>query len=296
MFSRLQEPVRRFAGPLTVGCLLAGGLASVEVFADQDQLKPPHNHWSHDPLVHPWNVIRGLKTPAFDSASIRRGYEVYRQVCSTCHAMKHLHFRNLVGVSHTKEQATALAASIEVEDGPNDEGEMFTRKGRLVDGFPAPYKNKEQARATNNGAVPPDLSCISRARHHGSDYIFALLTGYGKEPPAGYNKPGLYYNPYFDGGAISMKPPLSDGIMEYEDGTPATVSQMAKDVSTFLDWASMPELNERRRIAFQATWVGLALVAVLGYNKRFAWASLKTRRISWIDVKGRAGQHGQSGH
>jgi ubiquinol-cytochrome c reductase cytochrome c1 subunit len=221
---------------------------------------------------------------AFDVASLRRGYEVYRQVCSTCHSLKLIHYRNLVGVTHTREQATALAKSYEYEDGPNDEGEMFQRKGKLTDRLPSPYANDELARFANNNALPPDLSRVVKAKHAGSDYVFALLTGYGREPPAGFNKPGLHYNPYFDGGAIAMPPPLRDGMVEYEDGTVATVPQMAKDVTTFLEWCSKPEQDTRKKYGFQLTWILIAATALAGYHKRFAWASLKTRRISWIDV------------
>lgn len=278
---RLREPTRRFLNsPWSTrlglgGLCVAGGLAGWDVYADAEQLPPMEVHWS-------FTLWRDM----FDTASLRRGYEVYRQVCSSCHSMKHVHFRHLVGVTHTKDQAKALAANFEYEDGPNDEGEMFMRKGKLTDPFPPPYKNKLAARAANGGALPPDMSCLSKSRHHGPNYIFAILTGYNKEPPFGWNKPNtLYYNPYFDGGAIAMRPPLSDGQIKYEDGTPATVSQMAKDVCEFLEWCSYPEMDERKRVGFQLQGVFIALACIAAYHKRFAWASLKTRRISWIDVK-----------
>lgn len=258
----------RFA-PLVLGGL--GVATGAVVYASDEIVPPPHNHWSHS-----------SNFSTLDTASLRRGYEVYRQVCSTCHSLKLIHFRNLVGVTHTEAQAVKLAASFEVPDGPNEEGEMFTRKGKLPDRFPSPYPNDEFARNVNNGSLPPDLSCISKARHSGPDYIYALLTGYDRKPPAGYSKPGLYYNPYFDGGALAMKPPLTDGQIEYEDGTPATVSQMAKDVSTFLLWCSEPETDARRKAGFQFIFAFGAMVAIAGYYKRFAFASSKTRRISWF--------------
>lgn len=211
-------------------------------------------------------------------------YEVYRQVCSTCHSLELRHFRELVGVSHTEEQAKALAASYEVVDGPNDQGEMFERPGKLSDAFTSPYPNQEAAREANNGALPPDLSCIAKARHSGPDYIFALLTGYDHEPPAGWvPKPGLHYNPYFDGGAIGMAKPLEDGQVEFEDGTPATTSQMAKDVVTFLQWCSEPDQDERRKAGLRFFFAGIAMTAIAGYYKRFQWASTRNRRVSWID-------------
>jgi ubiquinol-cytochrome c reductase cytochrome c1 subunit len=198
--------------------------------------------------------------------------------------MELIHFRELVGFSHTEVQAKALAESFEMTDGPNDEGEMFERKGKLSDPFNSPYPNPEAGRAANGGALPPDLSCISKARHNGPDYIFHLLTGYGKEPPAGWpDKPGLHYNPYFPDGAIGMAAPLSDGQVEYEDGTPATVSQMARDVATFLQWCSEPEQDDRKKKGCQFAATLAVVTAIAGYHKRFQWASTKTRRIHWIE-------------
>ena len=266
MFRGLAGSARAVAPLLGLGAV-SGAVA----YANDEIVHPPHNHWSHS-----------SNFSTLDTASLRRGYEVYRQVCSACHSLKLIHFRNLVGVTHTEEQAAKLAASFEVPDGPNEEGEMFTRKGKLPDRFPNPYPNDEFARYANGGALPPDLSCMSKARHNGPDYIYALLTGYNREPPAGFYKPGLYYNPYFDGGALAMRPPLMDGQIEYEDGTPATVSQMAKDVSTFLLWCSEPETDSRRKAGFQFLLAFIAMGAIGGYYKRFAWASTKTRRVSWF--------------
>jgi len=194
-----------------------------------------------------------------------------------------LFFRNLVGNTHTDEQARALAASVEVKDGPNDEGEYFERPGKLSDPFPAPYPNPEYARFINAGALPPDMSCIAKARHNGDDYIFHLLTGY-REPPAGVSvREGLHYNPYFPGGAIGMAPPLQDEGLEYEDGTPATVSQMAKDVSVFLTWCSEPDADERKKMGVKTMFTLSLMAMTAGYMKRWKWSILRTRRISWID-------------
>jgi ubiquinol-cytochrome c reductase cytochrome c1 subunit len=198
--------------------------------------------------------------------------------------MTFIHFRDLVGVTHTDEQARMLAKSMEVLDGPNEEGEMYDRPAKLSDSFPSPYANNEAARSANNGALPPDLSCIAKARHSGPDYIFHLLTGYDKEPPAGYpDKPGLHYNPYFEGGAIAMGAPLSDGQVESEDDTEATVSQMAKDVATFLQWCSEPEQDDRKKKGCQYGATLFMMTLLAGYAKRFSWASTKSRRITWID-------------
>ena len=150
------------------------------------------------------------------------------QVCAACHSVNQLHYRDLVGVAYTEEEAKAMAAEAEVTDGPNDEGEMFERPGRLSDPLPAPYTSEEAARFVNGGAYPPDLSLITKARHAGQDYLFALLTGY-RDPPAGVSvREGLHYNPYFVGGAIAMPKMLVDGGTDYDDGTVATESQQAK--------------------------------------------------------------------
>ncbi|KAJ0639378.1 putative cytochrome c1, cytochrome c-like domain superfamily [Helianthus annuus] len=148
----------------------------------------------------------------------------------------------------TEEETKAMAAEIEVVDGPNDEAEMFTRPGKLSDRFPQPYENEQAARFANGGAYPPDLSLITKARHNGQNYVFALLTGY-RDPPAGVSiREGLHYNPYFPGGAIAMPKMFNDGAVEYEDGTPATEAQMGKDVVSFLSWAAEPEMEERKLV------------------------------------------------
>lgn len=172
---------------------------------------------------------------------------MYKNVCIACHGLKFLAYRMLVNVTHTEDEAKAEAAEVLVEDGPNDAGKMFMRPGKLSDYFQNPYPNEKAARAANNGALPPDLSYIVRARHGSEDYIFSILTGY-QDPPAGFELPDeQYYNPYFPGGSIGMKPALYNEILEFEDGTPASLSQCAKDVTNFLAWCAMPELDTRHR-------------------------------------------------
>jgi ubiquinol-cytochrome c reductase cytochrome c1 subunit len=193
--------------------------------------------------------------------------------------VEQLHYRNLVGVAYTEEEAKEMAAETEVEDGPNEEGESFTRPGRLSDPLPRPYANEEAARYANGGAYPPDLSLITKARHDGQNYVFSLLLGY-RDPPAGVNvREGLHYNPYFVGGAIAMPKMLADEGTEYDDDTPATESQQAKDVTTFLAWAAEPEHDERKLAG--AKWmVVLTLVwGVAIYYKRWKWAPIKSRRV-----------------
>lgn len=257
----------RAAGALTAGALTVGAVAHA---SGGHELHPPALPWSHSG----W-------TQTYDHASLRRGFEVYRNVCSTCHSMDLLHYRELIGVTHSEEHAKALCSIIEVTDGPNDQGEMFQRPGKLSDHFPRPYVNPEAARAANGGALPPDLSCIVKARPGAEDYIFALLTGY-RDPPAGVTLlDGMHYNPYFTGGAIAMAKPLSDGQVDFEDGTPSTESQMAKDVSTFLAWASEPSFEERKMNAIKFMGAVTVMGAFVVYAKRWKWGPIKTRKIEW---------------
>lgn len=238
--------------------------------ADDDALHPPRIHWPHSSLL-----------ASFDAASIRRGYQVYTNVCSSCHSLSRIAYRNLVGVAFTEDEVKEMVEEVEVEDGPNEEGAMFTRPGRLSDYIPAPYPNDEAARYANNGALPPDLSLIIKARHGGADYLWALLTGY-REAPEGINvRDGLYYNPYFPGGQIAMERALYDDAVEYEDGTPATTSQMAKDVATFLSWAAEPEHDERKKMGLEFIGAMAILSVLLLYMKRFKWSLYKSRRLEF---------------
>mmetsp|Transcript_19799 Transcript_19799/g.26110 ORF Transcript_19799/g.26110 Transcript_19799/m.26110 type:complete len:298 (-) Transcript_19799:394-1287(-) len=255
-----------------LGALLAvGGAASVALNNDEDHIPALDYGWSHHGIMS-----------AYDTASIRRGFQVYRQVCASCHSVSRVNFRNLIGVTHTEAEMKEIAAEYEVLDGPDDEGEMFERPAKLSDAIPSPYKNEQEGRLANGGALPPDLSLMVKARPGGIDYIFALLTGYVDPPETRTMLPGLHYNPYFPGGAISMAKQLEDGQVEYEDGTPATVAQMAKDVCTFLAWAAEPEHDDRKKGGLK--WIFAVSVAILitGYYKRFRWAPLKTRKVSYI--------------
>jgi ubiquinol-cytochrome c reductase cytochrome c1 subunit len=172
----------------------------------------------------------------------------------------------------TVDEAKALAEENEYDTEPNDEGEIEKRPGKLSDYIPDPYKNDEAARAANNGALPPDLSLITKARHGGCNYIFSLLTGYPEEPPAGAVVPsGLNFNPYFPGTGIAMARVLYDGLVEYEDGTAATTSQMAKDVVEFLNWAAEPEMDERKRMGWKVMAIGSVLFAMSVWVKRYVF-------------------------
>jgi ubiquinol-cytochrome c reductase cytochrome c1 subunit len=192
-----------------------------------------------------------------------------------------LSYRHFVGVFMTEKEAKALAAESNFIDGPDDEGEMFERPGKLTDYIPKPYANEKQARFTNNGALPPDLSLIVKARHGAEDYIFNLLTGYRPLPAGVEPKEGLHYNPYFTGAWIAMAQALHNDGVEYEDGTPASISQMAKDVTTFLSWASEPKQDERKLLGLKAMFVLALSLAPAVYWKRMKWSVVKNRKITF---------------
>ncbi len=211
----------------------------------------------------------------FDRASAQRGFQVYKEVCSACHAMHLLSYRNLRQLGLSEAEVAGIAATVQVMDGPNDEGQMVERPGRASDRFHSPFPNEQAARAANNGAYPPDLSVITKAREGGADYIHALLMGY-EDPPAGVRvADGMHYNKYFAGHQIAMPPPItSEGQVEYHDGTKATVDQMVTDVSQFLTWAAEPELEERKSMGVKMI-LFLTILGGLAYAvKRKVWADV----------------------
>jgi len=220
-----------------------------------------NNDTNHIP-ERKWN-FQGI-TGKFDKSALRRGFQVYQEICSTCHQMTFMSYRNLQGMGYSDNVIKAFAAEGIVIDGPNDEGEMFERQGRPSDNFPKPYPNEKAARAANNGAYPVDLSLITSARSQGPDYLFALLTGYSPCPKDFQLYPGMIYNEYFNGKQIAMPPPLSEGIIEYQDGTQATVEQMAKDVTEFLFWAANPHMEERKIIGIKVM-LFLVIFSILMY-------------------------------
>jgi ubiquinol-cytochrome c reductase cytochrome c1 subunit len=237
----------------------------------------------------------------FDEAQLQRGFQVYKEVCSVCHGLKRVNFRNLAepgGPEFAVEGVKGLAESYQVEDGPNDQGKMFKRAARPSDPIPGPFRNEQEARATHNGAYPPDLSLMVRARsagentsvfatigsmlrdipngyqEGGADYMYALLTGYGN-PPAGMQMAeGMTYNRAFPGHQIAMVPPLQSDRVRYEDGAPGTVEQYAKDVTAFLAWASDPKLEERKRIGLLVIGYLLITAVLVYFAKRRLWAKV----------------------
>jgi ubiquinol-cytochrome c reductase cytochrome c1 subunit len=195
--------------------------------------------------------------------------------------MNFMYYRNLVGTIMTEDEAKAEAEEVQVLDGPDENGNMFERPGKLSDKFPKPYPNEEAAKAANNGALPPDLTYITSARHGEEDYVFSLLTGYC-DPPAGFElREGMHYNPYFPGGAISMAKSLFNETIEYEDGTPATASQLAKDVVTFLRWSAELEHDERKRMGIKMIMIASLLVSLAFYYKRHKWTVIKSRKLAF---------------
>ena len=215
----------------------------------------------------------------FDRASLQRGYQVYTEVCAACHSMKYLSYRNLSekgGPEFSVAQAKAIAASFEVTDGPNSDGEMFNRPGKLSDKFVMPYENVKAAEAANGGAYPPDMSVLVKARGGGVDYIYSLLQGYEEAPSGMILDEGVHYNKYMYGNKIKMSAPLSDGIVEYSDGTNASVEQMSKDVTTFLMWAAEPSLEARHQMGFKAIVYLIILTILVYFSMKRIWSRVET--------------------
>ena len=276
----------------TRGIVLAFGLAvslsalGARAALAQEQEIPPKQHWS---FAGPFGI--------YDPAQLQRGFQIYKEVCSTCHSIKLLAFRNLAdlgGPHFTEAQAAAVAAGYQVTDGPNDTGEMFQRPGKIADHFPPPFPNDQAARAALGGKLPPDMSVLAKARsvergfpwfvfdaftqyqEDGPDYIHAILNGYEDPPPAGaVLPPGGQYNKYFPGHAIGMPKPLSDGQVQYTDGTPMTVDQYGRDVAAFLMWAAEPTLDARKRLGFQVFIFLIVLSGLLYFTKRNIWYEVK---------------------
>ena len=216
----------------------------------------------------------------FDRASLQRGYQVYTEVCASCHSLKHLSYRNLAekgGPEFTELEAKAIASNFEVTDGPNSDGEMFERPAKLSDKFVMPYENEKAAQAANGGAYPPDMTVLVKARGGGVDYIYSLLQGY-EDPPAGVTlDDGVYYNKYMYGNKIKMSNQLSDGLVEYSDGTNASVEQMAKDVTTFLMWTAEPHLETRHKMGFKAIVYLIILTILVYFSMKRIWSRIETK-------------------
>ena len=228
-------------------------------------LKPLQSAEMVDPIKVDWS-FKGL-TGTFDRASLQRGFQVYKEVCSSCHSMQYLSYRNLGepgGPEFSEAEVKAIAASFEIQDGPDSQGEMFFRPGKPSDKFKSPYPNKQAAIAANGGAYPPDMSVLVKARKGGANYIYSVLVGYEDPPPGMKLDDGVYYNKYMVGQKIKMPNNLIDGLVEYSDGTDSSMEQMAKDVTTFLAWAAEPELEVRHKTGIKVM-IYLILLTVLVY-------------------------------
>ena len=213
----------------------------------------------------------------FDRGALQRGYQVYTEVCSSCHSMKYLSYRNLYepgGPEFSEQQAKIIASQFEVTDGPNNDGDMFTRTAIPSDTWPAPYPNDNAARAGNNGALPPDLSLMVDARVGGADYLYALLSGYHEAPEGQEVAEGMYYNAYYPGHQIAMPSPLVDDGVEYGDGTKATINQQARDVSAFLAWATEPNMEQRKRMGVKVLIFLIVMTGLFYVSKRRIWADV----------------------
>ena len=210
----------------------------------------------------------------FDRGELQRGLQVYKEVCATCHSLNFISFRNLTDLGFNENEVKAIAAEFQVEDGPNNEGEMFERAAIPSDVWPTPYKNDNAARASNNGALPPDLSLIVDARSGGADYLFALLSGYHKDPAGKEIGEGMYYNAYYPGNQIAMPSPLVEDGVEYGDGTRATLVQQARDVSAFLAWATEPNMEQRKRMGVMVIIFLLVMTGLFYYSKKKIWSDV----------------------
>lgn len=225
------------------------------------------------PKEVPWQFEGAFGT--VDRQAAQRGFQVYKEVCSSCHALEYMSYRNLQDIGFSEDEVKAIASSVNVTDGPNNEGEMFERPGRPSDRFKKPFANEQAARASNGGAYPPNLSLMVKARPNGANYVYSLLTGYEDAPHDMKMGVGMNYNKYFPGHQIAMAKPLSDGQVEYMDGTTASVEQMAKDVTVFLQWAAEPEMEQRKRMGIKV-FIYLGIFTVLFYL---------AKNIIWRDVK-----------
>ena len=211
----------------------------------------------------------------YDTGSLKRGLQIYQEVCSACHGVKRLRFRELQAIGFTNEQIKEYASTFEILDGPNELGEMFMRPGEPSDTFVSPYKNKEEAKVSFGGSYPPDLSLLTKAIKNGPDYIYSLLTGY-EDPPKEFKlTDGLYYNPYYDGKVIAMPPPLYDNAIEYIDGTNASLDQLSYDIVHFLNWAAEPKLQQRKSLGLKVLLFLIVLTLLLYVTMKEIWSKIE---------------------
>ena len=237
-------------------------------------LSPKDVDFKHDGAFGTWDI-----------AQVQRGYQVYKEVCAACHSLKFVAFRDFAELGYTEDEVKALAAQVQVPGIDPNTGEAAMRAGVPTDYFPSPYPNNVAAAAANNNAIPPDLSLMTKARGHGTDYVYSLLTGYGPIPeklseefPDFSTPTGLYFNQYFPNLNLAMAPPLtSAGQVTYADGTEATVDQMARDVAAFLTWTAEPTLVERKQTGWPVLGFLLFATILAFMSKKYVWSSVKPK-------------------
>lgn len=250
--------MRKFILCAVVAIIFASGSANAA-----EDIVLPKVKWSFDGMFG-----------RFDQASLKRGYQIYSEVCSSCHSLRFLSYRDLTKIGFTKKEVKAIAAGYETQDGPNDEGDMFMRPSLPSDRFVSPFANEKAARAANGGSLPPDLSLIVKARKGGANYIHALLTGF-VDPPKGFDlMDGMNYNAYFKGHQIAMPQPIDDDAVEYTDGTKATLDQEARDIATFLTWTASPEMDARKSMGIKVLLFLIIMTALLYALKRRIWSDV----------------------
>ena len=249
--------------PTFLAASLALGLVSVAnpAFAAGEAVAPLEKEWKHEGVFG-----------TFDRGSAQRGFQVYREICASCHALSYMSFRTLADIGYDEDQIKAIAAEYSVVDGPDDDGEMFEREGRPSDYVPSPYPNDNAARASNGGAYPPDLSLITKARVNGVNYVYSLLQGYDEAHAEDCGD--AYYNTYFPGHCYGMPQPLWGDDVEYADGTEASIEQQSADVAQFLHWVAEPKLEERKQTGLKVMLFLVIMTAITFAYKRKIWADL----------------------
>jgi ubiquinol-cytochrome c reductase cytochrome c1 subunit len=247
---------------MVVRMLILGGLSLVSATpaGAAEEAVPLQRDWSFEGLFG-----------TYDRSAAQRGLQVYREVCQSCHGLQYIAFRNLEALGFTEDEVGAIAAEYQIADGPNDEGEMYERPGRPSDRFPSPFPNEQAARLTNGGALPPDLSLITKARADGTNYVYSLLQGYEEPPPGEEGLEGLYYNAYFPNHWIAMPPPLFDDGVTYADGSSTSIEQMASDLGVFLTWTAEPTLEERKQTGLKVLLFLIILTGLFYATKRKIW-------------------------
>jgi ubiquinol-cytochrome c reductase cytochrome c1 subunit len=280
--------MKKILASLAVVGLMAAGTAAIA--QEEHNAAEPTHFPIHQPKQIDWSFSGPFGT--YDRAQLQRGLKVYKEVCSACHSMNLVAFRTLEDLGYSEAQVKAFAAEYTIQDGPNDDGEMFERPGLPSDHFPSPFPNEQAAAAANGGAAPPDMSLLAKARgvergfptfildiftqyaESGPDYIHSLITGYDEQPPAGMEiAEGTHYNPYFIGGkSLAMAKPISDDQVTYDDGSPQTVDQYARDVSAFLMWTAEPHMEARKQTGFRVVVFLLLFAGLMYLTKRKIWA------------------------